>query len=358
MSSSATWRGGTGNTGELMVYSAPGLEGGITIASPARDNYTSVSSALQKITPVEGVCLRGVTIIGSTSASGDGVLFFADLCKRLRFEDCVFTGIKTSGIRLNTCLDVVISRCSFDDGAVASIGVEVAECCEQVVIDQSCTFDRLAYEIDIGAVGTRDGVCRDITVSCARLVGPTINGVIVRELAQNITLLANECEGCAVVPVKLISASGVKLLGNKLRAIGERTLHVTGIVDGVLLSSNLFERIDTSGPVIEFAGTAPTNISYCMVVGNQIIGGTYGIFGTNIADNFTRGINTYTGQVTGDVSGINYNDVVPELYSGDWAGRGPGVMGQILGNQETGDITIGIYYDGHWYKTANLTQIS
>jgi hypothetical protein len=321
ISSSAMWRGGTGKTGELVVF-ADATEVLIP-ASPARDNYLAVSSAARKITPVEGVTLRGVTVKGSTNASGDGVLLFADLCRRVRFVDCVFDGIKAAGIRLNTCLDVTVDGCVFKDGDTGSIGVEIAECCEQVTLEE-CVFERIDTGASVGVVGLRGGVCRDVSLDECRGNGCWTSGVTLDQLSQNATLVGNEVEAGDVSPITLASACEVKLIANKVRSGSAAALGATGIVDGVLMSGNLFERADQIGPVVSFAGTAAGNISGINAVGNYIKGGTYGISGSNVASGtFARSNNVFTGQLTGTVTGIGDNaavdtwSVVGSITAGD-----------------------------------------
>jgi hypothetical protein len=304
--STAVWHGGTGNTGELMVIT--GLSGGIQIACLARDNYTAATSSLYKITPVENLTFKNLTIIGSSSASGNGDFVFLDLCQHVRFENCKFTGIKGAGIRLNTCLDVTISNCFFENGAATSNGVEIAECCEQVVV-QNCTFEYSGYGLYIGGIGTRDGVCRDITINDCRIIGSQKNGILISELGQNLAINNNFIDGSAFYCLSIGSVVGCKIIGNKLRNNDSYdAVRIYGIIDDFAIVGNKIERLGTSGAVITFAGTAANNISNITFLGNRVIGGTYGVNASNVEDGtFGRGINTFSGQSSFEMNNVGTN---------------------------------------------------
>ena len=316
LKSSTGWRGGASNNGELATIKSTGA-GTIDVVVPARDGYTTAASAsITKITPVENVRFRNVTILASKTASGTGVPMFFDLCRHITFEDCHFQGIKKASARIHSSIGVSFVRCTFEDGYTNSFGIEVAECCEAVTVED-CTFDRVYTEVDVGGNGTRNGVCRDITVVNSRFIGCTGNAIASHMLVENLLIAGNDIESHDIAAILLASSARCNLIGNKVRATGAQALSVTGVVDGVVLSGNLFTRVDTAGPCAQFAGTAADNISGVIAVGNRFAGGTYGLYGSNVLNGtFARFGNIFTGQATGETTGLGTNNIYDLTITG------------------------------------------
>jgi hypothetical protein len=172
----AYWSGGVKTVGELVRIKS--VSGNVHTFESIPHEYptftTANSAAAALVTPIDGLTLRNVRIIGKKADGSNTKVMSVRRATNLRVENCEFDSWTTSGLSISDSVDCVVRDSRFLNGDNASTGgVKICDLSRNVTIDHchfrppqssTATDSYTAIEVGAAASGTVYGPVRDVLI--------------------------------------------------------------------------------------------------------------------------------------------------------------------------------------------------
>ena len=202
----------------------------VTLTAAIESSYTTGNGAvLIPLTPAEGIRLENVTVIGSTTAAGDGFHLNAQAFKDIQAIGCTFRNSTNATINFDNGIGLHFDRCVFDNAATYVLQSATGAAAD-------ITFDRCEINRVLAAVFELSPfyVIRRVSIRHCRLIGVAI-GMDADVGTQNVEVIH-----CHIICTGAGSSPGIRALGVETRILhnvihdsGGHGIHVddTGVTD-------------------------------------------------------------------------------------------------------------------------------
>ena len=315
--------------GELAILASVSAGVSVTTTLGVVGTYTTADLAsIAEITPVTGVRLENLKIIGNTAASGAGNAVTLDKCKGAKLRNVEVTAAKGYGFNVLRSYDVQlsgcrvagtsfglrvgqasarvrVSRCSIDAGIVVVGEVTASAVCgithgvvfDSCVFSDDINFTELSRSVTLSASefhATTNGKNlylkgQDLTVTGCRLFNARVSivpTVPVPARPTGIAITNNQIHatgGTGAIAVDLSSGSmvlgGVVVSGNYIYSNTDDAFVVDasggGVIRGIAIVGNVFQT--SAGSLFSVSGAGAATIDRCVIANNTQETGGLGV---------------------------------------------------------------------------------
>jgi hypothetical protein len=273
------------------VQVASQSSGTITLRSPLVGAYATADAAqINKVSFVENITLRNVTILGSASDDNGQHGFRPYYASNVLIESCRFKNLSHNHVQLVSCINSKCTSSYFENTVQDSsqaYGFSVANCCQDVVCDTG-SFNYMRHSWSTNNLSGYPGIPRrcsfdgnTVTNSAKNIAGNGGDAVDTHSAAEDIFILNNTVYGSSGTGINFECRSGA-IQNNSVFDAAVNGIHYHNESDSsgkMIVSGNIVERPTEAGIQLfqGIRGTASV-ITSLVVADNQVRDtGTYGI---------------------------------------------------------------------------------
>lgn len=263
-----SWRSGSqGKAGE--AHTVASVAGNVvTLREGLWGSYTTAQTAtLRKITPLDNITIEGMGELVGKADPGEQIALDLTAARRVTVRDVKVRRFNAVGLRFNTCFDIDVQNCRFEDiyfaATTTSYGVVFYNGCQWATV-AGCSFSRMRHAVAGGTVTTEYGINRFVTIDRNNVYGMVAAGLDGHAACQYWTFSNNHITALTATS----AGDGIVFEGADVTIIGNT---IVGAQRDGIFWDHQYAPVDAVGVIVGNTVIRPTGRGV-QVIGSKTIG--------------------------------------------------------------------------------------